>query len=278
MPLLKFAQITDCHIKANKTDEFYGCLPYQNLRTVLADIAAAQTEYNGIIWTGDLVQDEVWQSYQNILDAIGEVNWQIPFYAILGNHDKPALFERFRQSPYFSAQHLTQANLQNSLQAEPPQNKSVIEFEHWALLLFNSYADDLNGGGRINEQQLEQVLSQVNPKITHYLVVLHHHLVPFASFIDKYSLQQSDAFLTWFEQNAKVKAAIHGHVHTIASGTLANKAWFAGPASSVQFGHADKFEITDTRAAYQQISLLENGQVKVLAKTLVSSAEFLNDE
>ncbi len=244
MPGFTIAQITDCHLKADKQAEFYGCIPYQNLLRVLSDIAKQQNYIDAVIFTGDLVQEETWQSYQNILDAIEAFDWHIPFYVIPGNHDEPELFNRFEQKGAFNL-------------------NPVIHFASWAIILFNSYAADRKGAGLVSATQLANKLKQIPLSAEHYLVALHHHIQAFNSFIDKYDLQASEAFLNWLKNENKVSAIIHGHVHTERQGLFAGKAWYACPASSVQFGHGDAFEVTDTQASYQQIELSDNGKVNV---------------
>lgn len=244
-------QITDCHLKADQQADFYGCQPYQNLISVLTDIANQQSEYDAIVLTGDLVQDEVWQSYQNFLHALHQFKWQLPIYLIPGNHDEPNLFERFSQDELFT------------------QDK-VIELDDWLLVLFNSYHPTQKGAGHISNEQLVNIKQQIklkpNADSAHWLVFLHHHLVPFNSFIDQYDLQDSTEFTHWLAQTPNIKAIVHGHVHTAASGYFNGKPWHACAASSVQFGHSSQgFVITDNNPSYNQISLASDGTVSVKA-------------
>lgn len=246
---LKIAQITDCHLKADKQADFYGCQPYQNLIAVLTDINNQQPEYQAIVLTGDLVQDEVWQSYQHFLDALHQFNWQLPIYLIPGNHDKPDLFEQFSQDKVFS-------------------KDKVIALDNWLLILFNSYHPSQKGAGYISTNQLAKVKQTIslNPQASsaHWFVFLHHHLVPFNSFIDQYDLQDSTEFKLWLTDTTHIKAIAHGHVHSKACGVFNGKPWYACPASSVQFAHsAQGFAITDNTPGYQQITLSTDGSVRV---------------
>ena len=252
MSALRIAQITDCHLKSDKTGDFYGCQPYQNLSIILAEIADNQHNLDAVLLTGDLIQDEVWQSYQNFIDLLDSHKWNIPFYLIPGNHDVPELFERFACHPVFKA---------------CKSAESIVQ-KKWQILLFNSYAHNRNGAGHISKSQLDTKISQISSDITNILVVLHHHLVPFNSFIDKYDLQDSDCFKDWLKQEDKIKAIVHGHVHSIASGYIFDKTWFACPASSVEFGHGDEFEVKEIRPRYQIVELSDDGQVQVSVKSL----------
>lgn len=286
---INIVQITDCHLTADKSALFYGANPYQNLLRVLSDIhtkhiSALRVKQTGIeanretdgergteaeqaqritaiIFTGDLVQDIEWQSYQNLLDAIHQFSWDIPFYAIAGNHDSPCYINKLRQIAPF----------------KPNTQLEYLE-HHWIITLLNSQDTNERGAGQVTATEWQTQKSaflpllnkQDNAKKLNILVVLHHHIQNFDSFIDKYPLKNKTELLGWFSQIPQIKHLVHGHVHTSRQGVVrVNRGkkkphlihWTACPASATQFSHIedDITKLPPVKFGYNQIQLSSNG-------------------
>ena len=60
---IRIIQITDPHILLNKNDKFKGTNPYQSLKAVIGDIKDSSWDFDLIIATGDLTQDNHNNSY-----------------------------------------------------------------------------------------------------------------------------------------------------------------------------------------------------------------------
>lgn len=243
-----YIQISDCHLRQNKSDLFYQANPYKNLVKILTEINTNQNKYNGILFTGDIVQDIDWASYQNFLDAIALFNWNIPFYLIPGNHDLPQYIDKVKSlSPFVATK--------------------IIQDGDWNVFLFNSYLSDGGGAGLICSNQINQITNRSNPIKGFNLAVLHHHVQPFNSFIDNYPLKNADDFLTSLEQLGQVKGILHGHVHDFRQGQINGINWFSSPASSVTFDH-ETDSAPSLKFGYNQISLSPQGECIVAPRWL----------
>ena len=253
-------QITDCHLKADKDTLFHDINPYQRLAKCL-DYAHQQqanvaNNLAAILLTGDLVQDEVASSYQQLIELINQYQWQVPICLLPGNHDVPELFEQAKQ-------------------AIGAYEQSLLKINNWQIALFNSYDAEGKGAGKLDEAQVDNIYQLLKIHQADYLLaVLHHHLTPYGGFIDKYPLQDSQYFYSWLFEQAKskqnkLKAVVHGHVHSTDCKYLAITPVFGGIASSLQFVHATE-ELNTAQFGLSQINLFEDGRV-------TSTAIYLND-
>ncbi|MER2493497.1 metallophosphoesterase [Catenovulum sediminis] len=238
----RIIQITDCHLRVDKSETFYGANPYRQLQQILKEVSQRQNEVSAVIFTGDLVQDECWPAYQNFVDLLSKHHWQIPLFLIAGNHDDLNHLNKVKTLAGF-------------------QQQSYFDITNWRVLLFCSHAENAGGSGSISEAQLSKMLTELDNKSSqHLLVALHHHIVKYGSFIDKYPLKNSDGFMHWIKHNQQVKGIIHGHVHDNRQGDFYGKPWFACPASSVQFCHTAEKAPTVV-AGYNELTLHPDGHI-----------------
>ncbi|WP_440905068.1 metallophosphoesterase family protein [Catenovulum sp. SX2] len=253
-------QITDCHLKADKNTLFHDINPYQRLAKCL-DYAYQQqsdSENNiaALLLTGDLVQDEVASSYQQLIDLVNQYQWQVPICLVPGNHDVPEL-------------------LAEAKQAIGAYDQSLLKINNWQIVLFDSFDVDGKGAGKVEEAQVEDIFHRLKTSQTDYLLaVLHHHLSPYGGFIDKYPLQDSQYFYNWLDEQAKsnnnkLKGVVHGHVHATACKYLALTPVFGGIASCLQFVHATE-ALNIKEFGLSAIDLFADGRV-------TSTAIYLND-
>ncbi|WP_016954860.1 metallophosphoesterase family protein [Catenovulum agarivorans] len=253
-------QITDCHLKVDKGTLFHDINPYQRLAKCLdyayQKQANSANNVGAILLTGDLVQDEVASSYQQLVELVNQYQWQVPICLVPGNHDVPELFTEAKQ-------------------AIGAHNQPLLKIANWQIVLFDSYAADGKGAGKVDEVQVDNIYQLLKTHQADYLLaVLHHHLTPYGGFIDKYPLQDSQYFYNWLDEQAKskqnkLKAIVHGHVHSTDCKYLAITPVFAGIASCLQFVHATE-ALNTKEFGLSQIQLFEDGRV-------TSTAIYLND-
>lgn len=230
---LVIAQISDCHLFADKAALHCGVNVYQNLLAVFNDIKADK-DIELIIFTGDLTQDHSVQSYQLFVEAFVSSQLTLPVYFTSGNHDDPALLNRY----------LTQA---------PFCGDKLIETKNWQLIMLNSKSD--TPAGKVKKQQLA-VLSKVINKDKFQLVFMHHHAIPVGYFIDKHGLKNSESFWQVIDKFDSIKAIACGHVHRaltlLPEVTQKSTVLYTCPATSIQFDpQADTVKALPQGAGYR---------------------------
>ena len=245
-----FAQITDCHLYADKKALHYGANVYANLCHILSEIkVTACIEF--IVFTGDLTQDHTELSYQNFVDAVNRVGITIPLYFLAGNHDD-------------------NLSLTTHLSKSPFAADKSIELDHWQVLLVDSKSD--TPAGYIKESEIDRLLCRVQ-KTKHQLVLLHHHPMHVGYFIDKHGLTNQKEFLSTLNQIDNLKGVGCGHVHNAMEFSLYqnqdNKTvpLFTCPATSIQFEKSPTHVINSgTSPGYRLYYLKRDGHLSSVAK------------
>ncbi len=247
---LCIAQLSDLHLKKNDDDVIYGAKPNLNLKQVLAHLHDIEHELDAVLISGDLAQDLVKESYQNLLNAVSNFEWQIPFYWFTGNHDDESLAKRILDStPFICLDDTKSASLGLwqlvHLDTRKPLSRSQYK-----------------GEGEISNSDvadLQALLSLDSQRFT--VLAFHHHLVPFHSFIDKYSVDKPSGFEACLRQNEQVKLLVHGHVHASSHGTFAGKDWYSCPATCYEYKHnTAEFDVIRTTPGYNLLRLSASGE------------------
>lgn len=240
---VEFAQISDCHLYADKSASHYGANVYQNLCQVLTEITS-DTRFKFIVFTGDLTQDHSAQSYQNFVDAVIETNTRLPIYYTSGNHDDTAMLSRY-------------------LVGEPFHTSKTINCKGWQVQLIDSTSETPSGIVSIEES--ERLLSNIEPN-KKQMLMMHHHAVDVGYFIDRHGLQNKAEFNHLVDQIVHLKAIACGHVHNAMSLILKTEKksvpLFTCPATSIQFDkHCDGVANANQAAGFRHFTLHGNGQL-----------------
>lgn len=236
----RIAQISDCHFMSEYQTQFKSCLPAAQLEKILAHIKALPQAVDAIVFSGDIVQQEVAASYQLFKQIVEQSQLPQAKYIIAGNHDQPEYIEQLKQSGVFN-------------------NTTSFTLGNWQLILLNSYLSDANGAGYVSEYQLEQLAKQA-VQTPFSAAFVHHHIAPFNSFIDNYPLKNAAECIERFSQLEGFKGVFHGHTHAYKQGQVGDIKWFSCPASSVQFDHTGKHSYLP-RSGYQLIELSSQGRI-----------------
>lgn len=240
--VFKIAQISDCHLYADKNARHYGANVYQNLRLLLKKIAA-DPSINIVIFTGDLSQDHSELSYRNFVEVVDQCQLSIPFYFITGNHDQPELLTKYLINRPFS-------------------EGKLIKQGNWQIVLINSKSD--TPAGLVSEQSLAYINNVVD-KDKYQFIFMHHHPIDIGYFIDQHGLKNKEQFWQMVSQNLSIKAIACGHVHNERkliknlSGRLI--AVLTCPATSIQFdpNSTEVKALLPLQAGYRDICLHDNG-------------------
>ncbi len=247
---LCIAQLSDLHLKKSVDDVIYGAQPNRNLKQVLAHLHDIEHELDAVLISGDLAQDLVYESYQNLLDAVIDFEWKIPFYWFTGNHDDEKLAKQVLDSSPFICL----------------DDKKCVSLGLWQFIHLDTCKppsrSQYKGEGEISNSEVSDLQASLSLNSQRFTVlVFHHHLVPFNSFIDKYSVDKPGSFEACLRQHEQVKLLVHGHVHASSQGMFAGKHWYSCPATSFEYKHnTAEFEIVRTTPGYNLLRLSESGE------------------
>ncbi|WP_440874423.1 metallophosphoesterase [Thalassotalea sp. PLHSN55] len=241
---INFAQISDCHLFADKNARHHHANVYQHLCAVLANIKQNKL-IDFIVFTGDLSQDHSEASYQNFVDAITQAAIKIPVYFVAGNHDEHNLLNRF-------------------LDKSPFQQAKVIDKPHWQIILLNSKSD--TPAGYFEQDEFTQLMAKADAEKT-TLVMMHHHAIDLGYFIDRHHLNNQTEFWHAICEHKQIKAVACGHVHRAEvrtyNGFDRSIPLYTCPATSIQFDpQADTVKALPLPPAYRLFCLSGSGDIQ----------------
>lgn len=253
MQSFRFIQFSDMHLFGDAAARLRGvaCLPA--LQAAIADANRRCHNPDGILLTGDLVQDDP-DGYQWIRHIFGTS--RVPVMCLAGNHDLP--------------DHMRAAL------AQPPFHVGgEIEFGRWLIVMLDTWIEH-SAAGRIGPAalaHLRQVLTQHRDK--HVLVCLHHHPIAMRSeWLDQVGLEDADDFLGIVRQHANVRGVLWGHVHQSLDSFVDGVRFMASPATCAQFlPRSVDFAIDNRPPGYRVLELMHDGSIATEVVWLESYAE-----
>jgi Icc protein len=257
-PPLVIAQISDCHLFADKSAQHCGVNVYQNLLAVLK-VLKENKDIDFIVFTGDLTQDHSEKSYQNFVEAVQRSQITVPIYFTKGNHDEAHLLNHF-------------------LSPSPFSSDKVIETPSWQIVILDSKSK--TPAGKVSKKQLASLEQMIN-KEKNQLIFMHHHAIDVGYFIDKHGLKNSDVFWQTISNFRSIKAIACGHVHRALSllpeHTKKSAALYTCPATSIQFDPSvDTVKALPQGPGYRLFNLNELSLTK--EELLSTKAYFLSDK
>ena len=236
---IRLLQLTDSHLLEDPQKTFAGINPYQALETVLNDVVAKH-QFDLMINTGDIAQEDTQITYQQYLDLVARLN--TPHFFIRGNHDESADFP-----------------------IEDPNHRfQVIVVGKWCIILLNSQVDQ-HVNGYLDQDQLQQLSTTLQNYADHHMIIaLHHHTFAVGcAWLDKHSLQNADEFLACITPYPNVKAVLCGHVHQEFSLKHQHIEFLSSPSTFLQFKpNSDDFSLDDRPSGYRMLELHPNGTLK----------------
>jgi Icc protein len=253
MQSFRLIQFSDTHLSGDAGARLRGvaCLPA--LQAALADAARRCHNPDGILLTGDLVQDDP-AGYRWIRHIFGAS--QVPVMCLAGNHDLPE-------------------HMRVELAQPPFKVGGEIEFGRWLVVMLDTWIAH-SAKGRIGPAALEHlrnVLAQHRNK--HVLVCLHHQPIEMRSeWLDQVGLEDAAEFLTIVRQHPNVRGVLWGHVHQSLDSFVHGVRFMASPATCAQFlpGSID-FAIDSRPPGYRVLELMHDGTIATEVVWLESYAE-----
>jgi Icc protein len=237
---MKFLQITDPHLYGNAAGALRGVVTDASLHQVLDEAYASVPDFEALLVTGDLVQDDP-SGYLRFRSIFG--NSRKPVLCIPGNHDEPSVMSR-------------------SLAGAPFQICGSFSAGAWQLVMLDS-CDPGHVGGRLTAQELERLDRTLASSPAHAMVCLHHHPVEMGSrWIDTIGLANRDEFWRVIDAHANVRAVVWGHVHQEYEGDRGGVRLFATPSTGAQFlPMSDRYAVDTRPPAYRPFDLHPDGRI-----------------
>ncbi|MGI5309002.1 metallophosphoesterase [Rheinheimera sp. WS51] len=207
----RLVQISDCHLLASPDDYYQGIQPAKHLQAIVDELTLAEPD--GIILTGDLVQQASALAYQLLADIMAPLS--CPIFCLPGNHDDLAQLALLTQQPPF----------------QPAMN---LNLNNWQLLLLNTKGPTPSGVfPQAQQQWLQQQLRQ--SEASDCWLFCHHHPRPLGHSIDTHGQEDADILWQHIAAEPRIRGIAHGHSHYAYSARFGMVNIVGCPASSVQF-------------------------------------------
>lgn len=248
---MRFVQISDTHIFANKQDALLGVNTWESLQAIVALLLKYQDEFDFIIHTGDLSQDQTPASYNHIAECLNV--FKKPIYFVPGNHDDPAVMEKVFP------------------QGEWRLDKTIIR-GNWQCVLLNSHQSH-KVKGLINDEQLrflENAIMKNPDKET--VVFFHHHPLEIGClWLDPLGVENSSLFWQSVKKFPQIKAIFFGHIHQEFAKEVNGIVCYGLPSTCIQFKpRCEHFELDKIPQGFRLTSLLPDGRIVTEVKRLAA--------
>lgn len=233
------AQITDCHLFADREKVGYGNVnPYESLHRVLAALTSYQPDC--VLVTGDVSGDNSVQSYKHFNDLWNHSGLKALRIGIAGNHDNIPAWQQCFDS-------------QNDYE------RFQLPIGKWRLHLLPSEFDRAQGRLKVHEMQKMFMAIDADPSAQH-IVALHHPLTDSNVWMDKHNLTNASLFI---EQLPKfnLSAVLHGHVHTERTVLLKETQILACPSTCWQWANSETFGVTQEPPGFRIVMLSSDGKL-----------------
>jgi len=237
---VRLVQFTDLHLYGSADGCLRGIATRPALEAALALARRREAQWDALLLTGDLVQDDA-AGYGQVRELFGAST--VPVYCIPGNHDEIGA-------------------MRAALAAQPFQIGGTACHGEWLLVMLDSYLQGMTAG-RVGEQELERLDAALaaHPG-RHALVCLHHHPVPMGSrWLDSVRLENPAALFDVLDRHSNVRLLVWGHVHQAWEGTRRGVRLLCTPSTCAQFKPgSDGFAIDQRPPGYRWFRLHADGR------------------
>ena len=238
---LVLLQITDTHLFASAVTKHRGINTQASLDSVLVNAKAnARWPPDAIVVTGDIVHDESQAGYERFrktLESLGP-----PAFCVPGNHDDPAVLERYLAAPRVQVCGDTRLGA-------------------WRLILLNSFGNGEVAGalGAAELARMERVLEKHPGE--HTLICMHHPPVAMGSaWLDNPGLRDAEPFMDLVRLHPQVRAVLWGHVHQELDRHVDGVRLMSTPSTCAQFRpENDEFAEDNRPPGMRWLELNPNG-------------------
>lgn len=237
----KVIQLTDTHLFREPGGQQKGVDTHATLQAVVADVAARHGDFDGLLLTGDLSQDETPESYELLERVLAPLRRGAPVHAIPGNHDDLD-------------------SMRSRLTAAGFHVLDDLRLDGWRIALLDSRVPG-RVHGELGAAQVGRLQSSLRGASEHVIVALHHPPVKIDSaWIDATRCLDGGDLLGVLT-SPPVKAVVCGHVHQEFEGIQDSISILTTPSTCVQFTpRVDDFAIDhDAAPGYRILELEDDG-------------------
>lgn len=220
-----------------------GIVTRASLESVLAHYRASDWVADRVIVTGDLIQDDSLEAYEQFRNLMSPLNLRV--HCIPGNHDIRDLMTTVCCAPPFSY-------------------CAYEEVRDWLIVGIDSCVSG-DASGFVSDAELDRLDDIVHQSAArHVMVCLHHPPVLIGSKgLDSVGLKNRDAVMERLQSLGRVRIAAFGHVHQAFDEMQGELRTIATPSTCRQFKpRSDAFENDDKPPAYRRLSLHADGSVE----------------
>lgn len=250
---IKIIQITDPHLFADENRELLGINTQKSFNQVLKEIKASDFNYELILATGDLTQEDLSKkAYLRFCEGVKSL--VKPVFWIPGNHDyQPDMYEVLNQK-------------HGNIFPE----KEILLGEHWQIILLDSQVAGSAYGelGSDKLKWLKQRLAEQQDRFS--LVVLHHHIMPtHSAWLDQHNLRDTSEFLETINLFPNLRGVLYGHIHQAQDLKLHHYKVMATPSTCIQFkADSNKFALDMVQPGWREITLHNDGRIETQVRRI----------
>lgn len=239
---LRFLQITDTHLFADKNQKFNGITTFKSLKSIINHVKRLFPQPDFLLFTGDITEKGEEEAYLLFDGLIKDL--PMPSYWLPGNHDNPILMEQLVESLTILA------------------DKSF-SFDGINFITLNSVVVGESHGMLPSEELvfLEEFLHNNQEKPC--IVAVHHNPIPTGtSWSDGMMLQNHQEFIDLVKKYPQVSVVLFGHIHHVIEKKI-GKTWYLSTPSTafnVKLGkNIEDFELDMRPIGYRIIDIDKNG-------------------
>ena len=255
--VFRIIQITDPHLFKDTNGELLGINTQASFSQVLSEIQQQQYDYDLVLATGDLVQDNSDEGYLRFRQEVKALNNKMVFW-IPGNHDfQPKMFEILKEDSVSAKKH-------------------ILLGDKWQILLLDSQVQGVPHG-QLEAEELAWLKLKLQEHPQHYsLVVLHHHLLSTGSaWLDQHNLRNANELVEVLAPFKHVKALLYGHIHQQVDSEWLGYQVMATPSTCIQFkADSNTFALDVAQPGWREIDLHADGHIETRVKR-IQQASFL---
>lgn len=255
--VFRIVQITDPHLFQDTNGELLGVNTQASFSQVLSEIQQQQYDYDLVLATGDLVQDNSDEGYLRFRQEVKTLNNKMVFW-IPGNHDfQPKMFEILKEETVSAKKH-------------------ILLGDKWQILLLDSQVQGVPHG-QLEAEELDWLKLKLQEYPERYsLVVLHHHLLSTGSaWLDQHNLRNANELAEVLAPFKHVKALLYGHIHQQVDSEWLGYQVMATPSTCIQFkADSNTFALDIVQPGWREIDLHADGHIETRVKR-IQQASFL---
>lgn len=233
---MKIIQLTDLHLFNDKTKKLLNIITYHSVEKIIDHIYQYEKDYEAIIVTGDISQDETVASYQLAINLLKQLNK--PIYYLQGNHDK-------------------KENLDLVFSKQKPIEELYSPYWNFISVDTVDYGKD---SGLISNDELNKLKNKISKNEKNNIaLIMHHHCLKLGTpLIDDCMLLNSNKLLEIIDKEKRIKLVICGHAHNDYKLIHKNFILEVAPAVCFQWKKGTKTPITENHYGYKKYSFMEN--------------------